>query len=159
MDDAPTAPTESLIASLYDDNCGSVTATLIDSDVTGTDCSWTATYTYSIVDDCTNAASNAVVTYTGGDSEAPVWQTAAGNLNRTVDCSDASGLADAQDLEPVATDNCGTVTYVKTPGSFVPGACGGSYTNTWTATDVCDNTTVGVYTQVITVTDNIPPTA
>ncbi|MGM0474214.1 MAG: hypothetical protein ACQERV_08720, partial [Bacteroidota bacterium] len=69
--DAPAAPAVADIASQYTDNCGTVTATLIDSEVTGDDCSWTATYTYTVEDECGNSAANAVVVYTGGDTEAP----------------------------------------------------------------------------------------
>ena len=63
---ATPAPGTASIAALYTDNCtGAITATLLSSSVTGTDCSWTATYTYSVVDACGNAAANAVVVYTG----------------------------------------------------------------------------------------------
>src|SRR5678815_4499109 len=62
---ATPAPSAASIAALYTDNCtGAITATLESSSVTGTDCSWTATYTYSVKDACNNAAANAVVVYT-----------------------------------------------------------------------------------------------
>ncbi|MDL2145517.1 hypothetical protein QQY79_23595, partial [Flavobacterium tructae] len=70
------------------------------------------------------------------------------------------GLTTAQANAPVATDNCGgTVTYTKVSGQFHGGNCGstGTYTNTWTATDVCNNTST-VFTQVITVQDTAIPT-
>ena len=69
------------------------------------------------------------------------------------------GLATAQTYEPVPTDNCDpSLDPVKNPGPFVPGSCPqtGTYTNTWTVTDNCGNTS-GVYTQVITVIDNTAP--
>jgi len=99
-----------------------------------------------------------VITVT--DATAPTWTTAAGDLNTSLDCSDASGITAAQSLAPVATDNCaGSVTYTKTSGGFAAGACGstGTYTNTWVAKDACLNTST-VFTQVITVTDATAPT-
>ena len=73
------------------------------------------------------------------------------------ECSDAAGLATAQALAPVATDNCDqTLVITKVPGAFIPAACGGTYTNTWTATDDCGNVSV-VFTQVITIVDTEAP--
>ena len=128
--------------------------------MTGTNCNWTATYTYTIKDGCNNSASNAVVVYSGGDTQAPGWTTTSGSLNRTIECSDAAGLSSAQALVPVASDNCdNTLVPVKTSGVFVPGSCpqAGTYTNTWTVTDDCGKTSA-LYTQVITIQDNTPPT-
>src|SRR5258707_14416112 len=51
----------------------------------------------------------------------------------------------------------GTITYTKSAGAFVASACGGTYTNTWTAKDACNNTSA-VFTQVITITDTKAPT-
>jgi hypothetical protein len=101
------------------------------------------------------------VNYHGGDKTLPTWATAAGNLNRTVNCDDASALAAAQNLVPAASDNCTTVlTPVKTAGAFVAGSCpqAGTYTNTWTVSDDCGNAVAAVYTQVITVQDITKPT-
>src|SRR5688500_20149741 len=81
MHNAPSAPTHSSIAALYTYNCRSVSATLIDSEVIGTDCSWTAVYEYTVEDECMNFATNAIVTYTGGDIEAPEL------INELNDCS------------------------------------------------------------------------
>ena len=99
------------------------------------------------------------VTLAYSDDTAPTWTTAAGNLDRTVECSDATALAAAQTLVPVATDNCtGTLTPVKTPGLFVAGSCpqAGTYTNTWLVTDATGNTSAS-FTQVINVSDNTAP--
>ncbi|MDA6072854.1 hypothetical protein NJT12_24860, partial [Flavobacterium sp. AC] len=75
-------------------------------------------------------------------------------------CSDATGLTTAQALNPVATDNCSTVTLTKTTGTFVASATcanAGTYTNTWIAKDVCLNTST-IFTQVITIQDTTAPT-
>ena len=56
------------------------------------------------------------------DNTTPTWTTAAGNLDRTVECSDAAGLTAAQGLSPATTDNCDvTLTPAKTPGSLCSG--------------------------------------
>ena len=44
----------------------------------------------------------------------------------------------------------------KISGGFVGAACGGTYTNTWTVTDACNNTST-VFTQVINIIDAIAP--
>ncbi|HOW26600.1 MAG TPA: HYR domain-containing protein, partial [Bacteroidales bacterium] len=114
--------------------------------------------TWSATDHCGNSVSD-TQTITVEDTDPPYWITAPNSLNLTVQCSDAAGLAIAQTLEPVASDNCDpTVIPVKNPGPFVPGGCpqAGTYTNTWTASDNCGNTG-NVYTQVITVVDNTGP--
>src|SRR5205085_2371136 len=104
----------------------------------------------------TSAVFTQVITVT--DTKAPTWTTAAASLDKSVECDDAAGLTAAQALAPVAADGCpGTVTYTKTAGTFVAGTCGGTYTNTWVAKDVCGNTSA-VFTQVITVTDTKAPT-
>ncbi|MFH7014623.1 hypothetical protein ACHRV5_22515, partial [Flavobacterium sp. FlaQc-52] len=78
----------------------------------------------------------------------------------TLQCSDNDGLTTAQNQAPIATDNCdGTITYTKVTGQLQKGSCGstGTYTNTWTATDTCNNIST-VFTQVITVQDTAIPT-
>ncbi len=95
------------------------------------------------------------------DATAPTWTTAAGALDMTLECSNAAGIAAAQAMFPVATDNCdaNVTNIVKISGAFVPSvACpqAGTYTNTWTVADDCGNVSA-VYTQTITITDNTAP--
>ena len=122
----------------------------------------TYTNTWTVSDDCGNAVLTVYTqTITVTDNTRPTWTTVAGNLDRTVSCSDAAGLTAAQALAPVATDNCDvTLTPVKTSGLFAAGTCpqAGTYTNTWTVSDDCGNAVLTVYTQTITVTDNTRPT-
>ena len=122
----------------------------------------TYTNTWTVSDDCGNAVLAVYTqTITVTDNTRPTWTTAAGNLDRTVECSDAAALTAAQALSPVATDNCDvTLTPAKTAGLFVAGTCpqAGTYTNTWTVSDDCGNAVLAVYTQTITVTDNTRPT-
>ncbi|WP_298761379.1 hypothetical protein, partial [uncultured Psychroserpens sp.] len=85
------------------------------------------------------------------------WETAPGELDRTVECSDIDALDDAQDLEP-ETDKC-DFTITKTSGAFVVDPdcpSNGTYTNTWTFTDECGATLE--YVQNIIVEDTTPPT-
>ena len=121
----------------------------------------TYTNTWTVTDDCGNVSAVYVQVITIIDTQAPTWNTAAGNLNRTLQCSDAAGLIAAQALFPVAADNCdaNVTNIVKISGAFVAGSCpqAGTYTNTWTVTDDCGNVSA-VYTQVITIIDTQAPT-
>ncbi|MCX6233721.1 MAG: HYR domain-containing protein, partial [Bacteroidetes bacterium] len=114
--------------------------------------------TWSATDYCGNTVSDSQ-TITVEDTVAPVWLTLPGELNVTLQCNDEISLAIAQTLEPIPFDNCDPdVDSVKISGSFVPDSCpqAGIYTNTWTVTDYCGNTSE-VFTQVITIVDNTPP--
>ncbi|MFD2602761.1 HYR-like domain-containing protein, partial [Flavobacterium suzhouense] len=123
------------------DNCGGViTYTKASGEFTRGDCDNSGTYTNTWVakDVCNNTSSVFTQVITIEDTQVPVWSTEASSLNITLQCSDSEGLATAQSQAPVATDNCdSTITYTKTSGSFIAGACAnsGTYTNTWTATD------------------------
>ena len=108
-------------------------------------------------------ASSGVISFdvTITDGEAPTFTTLAGNLDRTVDCDDATDLAAAQALVPVAVDNCTATANLiisKTSGTLVStnGICG-TITNTFTATDASGNVSVD-FTQTITIEDNDVPT-
>lgn len=118
----------------------------------GLSCPETITRTYRVTDDCLNFV-NVQQLIVIDDTQAPIL--AGPPANATVQC-----LGDI----PVGaslgfTDNCdapGTVLPVD--GPLVGGACGGTVTRTWTATDACGNVSIAA-TQVFTVLDNIAPTA
>ncbi|MBO9583676.1 MAG: gliding motility-associated C-terminal domain-containing protein [Flavobacterium sp.] len=145
------------------DNCGgTVTYTKVSGAFTAGTCANSGTYTntWTAKDVCNNTSAVFTQVITIQDTTAPTWTTAPTALNVTVECSNTAGLTAAQNLAPVATDNCGgTVTYTKVSGTFVAGTCAnsGTYTNTWTAKDVCNNTSA-VFTQVITIQDTTAPT-
>src|SRR5659263_181568 len=84
------------------------------------------------------------------DTTAPTWTTLPAALDVTLECNDAAGLAAAQAMFPVATDNCDpdVTNIIKTSVGLV---------NTWTVTDACGNVSE-VYTQTITIEDTTPPT-
>ena len=140
------------------DACGIVTYKYKDTQ-SGT-CPLIITRTFTVIDNSGNSSNcNQIIRIS--DNTAPTWLTEAGALNRTVECSDASGLAAAQALYPVATDDCDSdvTNIVKISGAFVSGGeCSqeGTYTNTWTVTDACGNTSA-VYTQVISIIDESVP--
>jgi hypothetical protein len=123
--------------------------------------SFTLSLTVTDANDCSQTCSQVLLVE---DTTKPTWTTLAGDLNRTVQCSDVAGLAAAQVLVPVAGDNCTTtptLTPVKTSGTFVAGGTcpqAGTYTNTFTVTDACGNAVAGAYTQVITIIDDTDPT-
>jgi gliding motility-associated-like protein len=151
------------MAPVASDNCaGTVTYTKTSGIFTPASCLNSGTYTNTWVakDVCNNTSTTFTQIIIIEDTTAPTWTTAAADLNTTLQCSDVTGLAAAQNMAPVASDNCGeTVTYTKTSGVFTAGSCvnSGIYTNTWVATDVCNNTSA-TFTQVITIEDTTAPT-
>ncbi|MCC9070819.1 choice-of-anchor L domain-containing protein [Flavobacterium sp. F-65] len=144
------------------DNSGTVTSlTFIDVNTPG-QCpgTYSITRTWTAKDACNNTSLPVSQTITVVDNTPPTWTTASTALNVTLQCSDAAGLTAAQNQAPVATDACSTVTYTKTSGTFaVSPTCAnaGTYTNTWIAKDVCNNSST-TFTQVITIQDTTPPT-
>jgi len=149
------------MAPVATDNCGNVTYTKTSGDFVAGSCGATGSYTNTWIakDECLNESTVFTQVITITDVTAPTWTTLANALDISVECSEAAGLTAAQAMAPVATDNCGNVTYTKTSGDFVPGSCGatGSYTNTWVANDACSNPS-STFTQIITITDVTPPT-
>ena len=120
------------------------------------------TNTWTVTDACGNVSAVYTQTITIIDTTAPTWTTLPAALDITLECSDVSGLAAAQAMFPVATDNCDTdvTNIVKVSGAYIPGALcpeAGSYINTWTVTDACGNVSA-VYTQTITIIDTTSPT-
>ncbi|MFD2602764.1 gliding motility-associated C-terminal domain-containing protein, partial [Flavobacterium suzhouense] len=145
------------------DNCGGVISyTKTSGEFTRGDCDNSGTYTniWTATDGCNNTSLVFTQVITIEDTQVPIWSTESVALNITLECSDTEGLLNAQAQAPVATDNCGgVITYTKTSGSFVAGACtnAGTYTNTWIANDGCGNSSVE-FTQIITLEDTTSPT-
>lgn len=141
------------------DNCGVESIEWI-SDELPTSCPGTGTRTYRVTD-CAGNSIDVVQNIIVNDDVAPTFEpTPENDLDRSIPCGDEIALQAAQELFPVAEDNCGDVNIVKTAGAFVPSQeCpqGGTYTNTWTAYDDCGNASEMVYTQTITVYDNEYP--
>ncbi|MBK8195300.1 MAG: hypothetical protein IPK76_19570 [Lewinellaceae bacterium] len=120
-------------------------------------------FTFEFCDIDLSVSPPGTLTVDFNDNIAPTWTTLTGALDVAVECTDLTALSDANDLFPVADDNCDddVTDIAKKPGDFVAGGpCPiiGTYTNTWVVTDACNNTSE-VYTQVITVRDETNPTA
>ena len=142
LDDAPDAPSESFIASAYTDNCGSVSATLEDTETTGTDCSWTVTYTYEVSDECANTTT-VVFEYTGGDTEEPMLDgTLPGGNVGNVCLADAPAAPAGSVIADEFTDNCGVVSaLLNTTDTSGDDCTGWTVTYTYIVSDECDNNT------------------
>ncbi|MBL7968557.1 MAG: HYR domain-containing protein, partial [Prolixibacteraceae bacterium] len=130
--------------------------------VAGGTCPQIGTYTntWTVQDVCGNTSAVFTQVITIQDTTPPDWTTPPGSLNVFLECSDAAGIAAAQAMVPVATDNCGgSYVPVKTSGTFVPsGSCpqAGTYTNTFVVTDICGNASAP-FVQIITLEDNTAP--
>ncbi|WP_319591158.1 YDG domain-containing protein [uncultured Draconibacterium sp.] len=120
---------------------------------------------YDITQGTLSLSSNYTLVFHGATftirDEAPFWTTNSSALNRTISYSNLAAIAEAQELAPVADDNCDSDVsdIVKTSGAFVADAgCSevGTYTNTWIVTDNSGNISPE-YTQVITLVDDIAP--
>ncbi|MGZ5545167.1 MAG: HYR-like domain-containing protein, partial [Limisphaerales bacterium] len=111
--------------------------------------SYVLTRTWTATDACGNSSS-ATQTITVTDTTAPVL--AGVPSNTTVQCSAVPTAA-----TPTATDNCDSNPNVSVSEVTAAGSSANNYTitRTWTATDVCGNTSTAQ--QVITVTDTTVP--
>jgi hypothetical protein len=109
----------------------------------------TITYTWTAVDDCGNIA-ECTQSFTLIDSLPPVPPVCPADI--TVSC-----VADVPAPEVLTTtDVCDpNPTVTSSDGPLVGGACGGTITRTYTASDFCGNTSECV--QIITINDMIPP--
>ncbi|WP_035656451.1 T9SS type A sorting domain-containing protein, partial [Flavobacterium enshiense] len=141
------------VAALYQDNCDtSVTATLTNTTpgAENSDCSWSFTYEYTIVDNCNNSVT-CQVEYSGGDNEAPTLVDAdidcsslnQSNLNQCLSAAeafDASTLAAS--VAALYQDNCDTsvtATHTFTTPGTGNSNCSWSFTYEFTIVDNCQN--------------------
>ena len=152
------------LAPVATDLCSTLSAPVKTSGafVAGGTCPQVGSYTntWVVTDACGNTSAVFTQVIRIEDTTAPVWTTPLGSLNVFLECDDADGIAAAQAMIPVATDNCGgSYSAVKTSGGFVAsGACSqaGAYTNTFIITDNCGNVSIP-FTQIITLEDNTAP--
>jgi hypothetical protein len=142
---APAGPSDADIAALYADACGgaiTVTHTAVPS---GTDCSWSVLYTYSVSDKCGNSVIPApTFTVSGGDVTAPALTgTLPSDVTGVNSClaNAPAGPSDA-DIAALYTDACGgaiTVTHTAVPSGT---DCSWSVLYTYTISDKCGNTVI-----------------
>ncbi len=132
------------------DACSAVTLTYVDTTTPGI-CAgaYSVTRTWTATDACGNTAT-ASQTINVQDTSAP--EIAALPAPSTIACP-----ATPQFAQATAIDACGSTFTLTFNDVTTPGACANSYTvvRTWTATDVCGNTSTA--SQSITVTDTTPP--
>jgi hypothetical protein len=132
----------------YSDNCGGmVTAELTGTSVTGTNCSWTVTYTFKVKDECGNELTNRSYSNTGSDQTAPVV-TVPSNINVSYNPSSCGAVVN---YTVSAFDNCsGAITPVLTAG-LASGATFplGTTTVTYKATDPCGNSSSKSFTVTV----------
>jgi hypothetical protein len=117
------------------------------------------TRTWSLVDDCGNAAADQVQTITVQDNIDPTFTRPDDiTIFSDANCNYDSDVAFTGDVTDEA-DNCSTGIEAVYTDDAVPGSCEGEViiTRTWTLTDNCGNT-ADTQVQTITVQDNIDPT-
>ena len=126
-----------------------VTITHTDVIVEG-DCpaNYTIERTYRAVDNCGNEAVHTQYIYVS-DETAPMFNE--GQSNYTYECG-----SDAELIQPVATDNCSTISYNHTDGDVWVDDCQSGFVRTWTATDACGNESYPFY-QYISFEDTTDP--
>ncbi|MFC4511279.1 hypothetical protein ACFO28_13245, partial [Flavobacterium buctense] len=144
--------TPSFATATATDACGSGASLTFNDVTTNGACagSYSVTRTWTAVDACGNSSS-ASQTINVTDTTAPVISSLP--ATSTIDCPATPSFATA-----TASDACGsdfTLTFADTTNN---GSCAGNYsvTRTWTATDVCGNTSIA--SQTINVQDVTAPT-
>ncbi len=132
------------------DGCSGVTVDY-DDDVLPGSCAnnFVITRTWTATDGCGNSMSCDQI-LTVSDTTAPMI-TCPGPI--TVECE--ANVPPCDPSQATAFDDCSIPTVTCTDGPLVGGACGGTITRTYTATDACGN--VASCTQIITVSDTTPP--
>jgi len=124
---------------LYTDNCGEVTV-VKSGTPTGDNCSWSVTYLYDITDECGNATDPVSITYTGGDTEAPVLTGVLpqGETGMNLCFDQIPEGPGADEIKAVFTDNCGEVLVTKS-GTPQGNNGGWSVTYVYDIIDECGN--------------------
>ncbi len=152
---APVADDITALESNYTPACtGGVTATLLSEafDPSDSNCSWTLTRTYSVVDDCGLAvAGNVSIVHSGGDTMKPTGNAPAGNAGvnaclPTQADADAMFVAYLPTILAAHTDNCGptpltAANIINVVSTVVPGStdCGWTVAHTYEVIDDCGN--------------------
>ncbi len=140
---APAGPSNAAIAALYTDACGGAITVTHTTTPSGTDCSWSILYVYTIKDKCNNTVNPApTFTVSGGDQTAPAltgtWPSNITGVNNC-EANAPAGPTDAA-IAALYTDACGgtiTVTHTSTPSGT---DCSWSILYTYTIKDKCNNT-------------------
>ncbi|MBL7822498.1 MAG: HYR domain-containing protein, partial [Saprospiraceae bacterium] len=157
---APFSATNAILG--YTDNCtGALTATLTNTNVTGTDCGWTVTYTFTVKDVCGNELTGRTYSNTGSDQTAPslTGMPHTGSSGTNACKANAATAAPFNATEAIEgyTDNCGGAVTATLTNTVVTGTdCAWTVTYTFTISDVCGNELPGL-TYSNTGSDQTPP--
>ena len=147
---ACNAPIPAVVFPTATDNCDdNVTITLSTSEVAG-DCPQERTImrTFRGTDNCGNEVVETQEIHVV-DEVAPVF-TAGQTTQYTYQCD-----VTIPSIQPVATDNCGSITYTSVDSQPVGNSCSRFFNRTWTAADQCGNTST--FVQTITIVDTTAP--
>jgi hypothetical protein len=129
------------------DNCGTVTLSFIDSDMTGNSCTTQIIRVWTAADECGNTAE--FTQYISiVDTTAPVMSGAT-EIDRP--CDDYAGVF------AEVSDNCSAYT-VDYSDELVSGSCAGNVIRHYFATDACGNVSTE-FTQIIHLNDAVAPVA
>jgi len=135
----------------YVDNCiGPLTALLTHTEVTGTNCDWTVTYTYSVLDACGNSFTGQQYSNSGGDNINPAMTCITPSTSYPAHPVLNTWTVPDNSLDPLSiSDNC---TVTSTTNSFnhqhtLLGAVFplGATTVVWNVIDACGNTAACQY--------------
>ena len=134
------------------DNCSSglLATSSTAAEINTSGCIYSTTRTWTVTDNCGNIGTNSqTVTYTR-DTTAPVLVGVPANTSAQCNALPVAATV-------TATDGCSVATVSAAVDVITPGSCSGNYsiTRTWTATDLCGNSSTA--SQIITVTDTTPP--
>ena len=147
----------------YTDNCsGSVTAELTNTSVSGDDCNWSVTYTFTIRDVCGNELMNQSYSNSGSNQEAPTLTGSpySGTSGTNACKNDAATSAPFNATNAIigySAECGGAVTAELTNTAITGDDCDWTVTYTFNVKDVCNNI-LGSQTYYNTGSDQSAPT-
>ncbi len=152
LSSAPLAPDASMIADMYTDNCSQVTATLVNTLLTGNNITgWELTYTYDVSDAAGNNTTANVI-YSGKDNIAP--EVITNDISVSLD-ETGHAIITAEQINNGSYDNCSELSYQLDKTDFTCSDLG-LVLVTLTVTDASGNSAAGY--AVVSVEDLIAPT-
>ncbi|MBP7849977.1 MAG: T9SS type A sorting domain-containing protein [Lentimicrobiaceae bacterium] len=143
------------------DNCTTTLDATFTDDTTAGSCegSWVIERTWSLVDDCGNAAPDQIQTITVEDTIKPTFTRPVDiTIYATASCTFDASLSATGEVTD-ADDNCTTLLEATYSDDTTAGSCQGQWIieRTWSLQDACGNQAAD-QVQVITVLDTLPPT-
>ena len=141
---------------LYTANCGTISVSHSDVEVSTDNCGWTVTRTYIISDGCNDITKTQSVS--GSDQTAPeltgTWPADITGQNACMSDASVSGLAGDDDIAALYTD-CANITVTHTDADATGDNCSWTIVRTFTISDGCNDITK---TQSVSGGDQTAPT-